>query len=319
MNETPLCQEWLKPIIRTLLAAGIPLAGLASCNCPPPIDEVYLLRDFDAATGSLIEACQRKDTPQCEPLCRHVSGQTLFEHCELHMDKDGYLRLHVGFQDDCYSGSGGRRPAEVHFADNRACSFTGAILSHACQLEAASVPAFRQLAHQLRTHRAPMRLVSAARAAARDEIRHAKVMRKLANRFGAQPGEPICPTATENTPIETIAELNEREGCVRESYAALVAAHQGATATDPKIRKAMAAIASDELRHASLSREVRSWILPQLTGAQREHLTDVRQQELQLLRERTRTAMPEPVRMQLGLPSAATASLMIGLLASEAA
>jgi hypothetical protein len=109
MNETPPRPNWLKPIVRTLLAAGIPLAGLASCDCPPPHDEVYLLRDFDAATGALIEACQRKDLPQCEPLCRHVSGQNYFEHCELHTDKDGYLRLHVGYQRDCYGFEDGRQ------------------------------------------------------------------------------------------------------------------------------------------------------------------------------------------------------------------
>lgn len=277
---------------------------------------MFLLRDVDDQTGALIEACQRPTNPQCEPLCDHVSGNNSFLHCELHTDKDGYLRLHVGYQNHC---PGGRRPARVRFDNDRGRSMAGLLLSRSCQLEAASVPAFIQLADQLRTYGAPARLEKAAQRAARDEIRHARVMRRLAARYGANAGVPNCPVPPQAPSLSAIALLNEREGCVRESYAALVAAHQGAMATDKVVRKAMARIAADELRHASLSRAIQTWIKPQLTVPQRAALTRARKRELALLRTATSVPAPADVQALLGLPTPATSARIIDLLAAEVA
>ena len=53
-------------------------------------------------------------------------------------------------------------------------------------------------------------------------------------------------------PVE-IARENAEEGCVRETFGALLAAHQAAYACDPEVREVMTRIAGDELRHAALA------------------------------------------------------------------
>ena len=52
---------------------------------------------------------------------------------------------------------------------------------------------------------------------------------------------------------------NAREGCVRETFGALIAMHQAERAGDPIIRRAMRRIAEEETRHAELAWEVASW------------------------------------------------------------
>jgi hypothetical protein len=49
------------------------------------------------------------------------------------------------------------------------------------------------------------------------------------------------------------------EGCVRETFGALVATWQAREARDPEIRLAMGAIARDEQRHAALAFRVAAW------------------------------------------------------------
>src|SRR5207244_7659366 len=117
------------------------------------------------------------------------------------------------------------------------------------RLEAASVVAFRTLARELAFHRAPKRLVRAAERAARDEIRHARAMTALARRHGVNvviddiPSPPI-------RDLESIARENAVEGCVHETWGALLAHHQAMTGADPLVRTVMARIARGEKQHA---------------------------------------------------------------------
>ena len=95
----------------------LPLAlTLAAGCCPGPhfVDEVYLIRNPDAETQALIDACRDPALPDCVPLCEKVTGNApvrvtsnpaaTFDHCELHNDKDGYVQVHVGYhwQLACY-------------------------------------------------------------------------------------------------------------------------------------------------------------------------------------------------------------------------
>jgi hypothetical protein len=139
----------------------------------------------------------------------------------------------------------------------------GDYLAGAAELEAASVPAFRRLAADLAAHRAPEPLVDAARAAIADEARHWRRTRALARRHGGCPVRPAIAAA----PPASLAELaidNVVEGCVRETYGALVAAHQATEAREPAVRELMADIAADERAHAALAWRIDAWVAPLL-------------------------------------------------------
>ena len=75
---------------------------LAAACCPTRlVDQVFLIRDADAETQALIDACRDPARADCVPLCQKVSGMsgTAFEHCEMHPDNEGYLQVHVGYQE----------------------------------------------------------------------------------------------------------------------------------------------------------------------------------------------------------------------------
>ncbi len=306
MSENTLRPPWFHKILRSLIAAGVPVVGLAACDCPPD-DHMYLIPGGDESVAPLVEACRRPVDPQCLPLCEFISDTyDDIVHCELHTSKDGYLRVHIGTQSVC---PGGRRPARLRFAKDHAKSSVTRWLSRMSQLEAASVPAFRQLANHLRHHGAPALLVDAARSAARDEIRHARALRAIVSAHGARAGTPHCPAEPQPPSLAHLARANEVEGCVRESYGALVAAHQGAVARDGQVRAAMERIAPDELRHAELARAIRRWILPKLPPTDRKNVQRAGVAELRSLANAA--PLPETVRAQLGFPSAATSRLML--------
>lgn len=161
----------------------------------------------------------------------------------------------------------GRRP-EGYSPISQGTSL-GAYFAMTAELEAASVPAFRRLARELRAHGAPRELVSRAEKAARDEVRHARMTQRLAQRFGGAPRLPRIGKLPVRS-LEAIAEENAREGCVRETFGALVASVQALRATDEGIRAAMEAIAVDETEHAALAWDVAAWLDSQIDSAGRD-------------------------------------------------
>src|SRR6185295_19226548 len=130
--------------------------------------------------------------------------------------------------------------------------------ARAAWLEAASIHAFRRLVRELRAHGAPDELVLAARSAAKDEARHARLMARLATRFGAKVPR-VEWTDRGIRDVEAIARENAVEACVGETYGALAAAWQGEHAPHAEVRDVMRAIAPDELRHAALGWAVDAW------------------------------------------------------------
>ena len=169
------------------------------------------------------------------------------------------------------------------------------------RLEAASVDAFRHLRRELIAHGAPRRLVRAAERAARDEVRHARMTRALATRYG---GEVIAPRV-EPRPVrnlEAVAIENAVEGCVREAFGALIACFQAAAARDPVIRAAMARIARDETRHAALAFEVDAWLRGKLGGSARARVEAARDRALGELASNAVEA-PAALRSTIGLPT----------------
>src|SRR5207244_884717 len=125
----------------------------------------------------------------------------------------------------CQIGGTGRRPAGLvaPSRSGRGGDEVGAYWARAAHLEAASVHAFRTLAADLHAYGAPRRLVEAASRAAGDEVRHARACATLARRHGSSP-VPVVVRSPPSRSLVEIAEENAVEGCVRETWGALVAA-----------------------------------------------------------------------------------------------
>lgn len=159
----------------------------------------------------------------------------------------------------------GRRPAGL-VAPTRRCDSRPAAryLAQAARLEAASVYAFLNVERELASHGAPRRLLVAARRAAADEVRHARMTASLARRFGANVVERARVVPTAPRELESLLLDNAIEGCVRETFGAAVGVWQAKNASDPKVAKAMRHIAADELRHATLAWEIAAWFEPKL-------------------------------------------------------
>lgn len=202
----------------------------------------------------------------------------------------------------------GRRPEG--FADVASGGTLGGHLRRAMHHEAESVRAFRRFAVELEAHGAPPALASAARRAARDEIRHAWMFARLLG---------TCPRIdTDDLPVRSLAECardNAVEGCVLETYSAAVAAYQAERAQAPALRACFARIARDETEHAALARAAREWLdarLPPRERARQRRAAHEAERELALgLREPTSSA-----ERALGLPTREHAEV---LLASSAA
>jgi hypothetical protein len=180
----------------------------------------------------------------------------------------------------------------------------GAYFAEVAQLEAAAVPAFGQFARELALHGAPPSQVRAALRARADEVRHARVTASLARRHGGRPTLPrVHPSAPRS--LVDVARDNATEGCIRETYGALIAHLQARRARDPQVRRALARIARDETRHAALSWEFAAWANARMSPTERRQVaqTTLHNAE-QLEAELTRPQHPR-VHDVAGLPSPA--------------
>jgi len=145
----------------------------------------------------------------------------------------------------------------------------GDVFAGRSYLEEVSVHAFARLERELDAHGAPPTLLRGARRARRDEIRHTAMMARLARRFGGTPRSLEAPGATPVRSLLAIAVENAVEGCVRETYGAVVGLMEARGSSDADVRHAMESIGADECRHAELSWAVAEWVMPRLTPAER--------------------------------------------------
>jgi hypothetical protein len=208
-----------------------------------------------------------------EQVCEQVCS---FVHCEVTKVEGTQATL------DCFRDCTGRRPAGYRIDRSLASGSRGEHFARMAALEAASVDAFRILADELAAHRAPRRLVRACRRAARDEIRHARATRALARRHGGETREPVV-TRHAPRPLEAIATENAVEGCLRETFGALVACWQARAASDPSVRAVMARIARDETRHAALAWSIDAWARVRLSRDARERIEAARRDALRAI------------------------------------
>jgi hypothetical protein len=165
----------------------------------------------------------------------------------------------------------GRRTAGMREATRTTWRTVGEYFASCAHLEAVSVFAFARLERELEAHGAPRELVEAARRARRDEIRHARAMRRLARRYGCEPERAHVDAVAVRSLFE-IALENAVEGCVRETFGAVSAHVRAARAIDPALRALLRSIAVDECEHAALSWRVAAWASSSMREHDRAHI-----------------------------------------------
>lgn len=233
--------------------------------------------------------------------CKAVCGSDTTS-CKLADDEPGGTAL-VECTSPASCGAG-RRHDGYEGERFSAADALGAYFAELALLERASVPAFRVFARELAAHGAPRSLVARARRAVADEIRHARATRRLALAHGARLPVARRPTTRPARSLRAIAEENAREGCVHETFGALVATAQARNATSPRLARLFARIARDETRHAALAHDAHVWMTAQLAPRDRRA---VERTYARALSEAASTPVAENVapatRALLGLPS----------------
>jgi hypothetical protein len=322
----------LRRTLRSIALAGLPTIALGACDGATGAASVDASIDADTGVHSrtemvtqpaspglqqLINACASGlDQASCDAMCRQIicgdfPVDVTILSCTLH--RDGQIAtISVTYEGDDSCPAAGRRPAGLVGAGRVvAASAAGAWLARAARLEAASVHAFVALARELVHHGAPLRLTQQAILAARDEVVHTALTTALARRFGARPEAPEVAELPPRS-LEAIALENAVEGCVRETWGALVAIHQAHAAQDPEVRAAMARIAEDELRHAALGWAVDRWILPRLAEDARARIESARRAAVQAVGAEIEAPLAEELVLHLGLPDARRARQLFG-------
>jgi hypothetical protein len=316
----------LVALFRRIILAGPPLllgvgfnvgCGIPGGDCSPDTIQTVALNQTnvgpaDSGVDDLIARCQASSS-DCTPLCAHFAfSPSLIKSCTL-VTGDAGLAVRIVET----AGCGGRCPEGLAVpASGIAGDPLGAWLAASAHLEAASIDAFEILAAELAAHRAPPALIRAARAATADERRHADAIGRLAVGRGATP-----PAAHVNRgpirDIEAVARENAVEGCVRETYAALLACRQARAATDPAIRGAMTGIARDETRHAALAWVVDGWSQSLLAPAARRRVREARREAIEDLLDAPLAGLSRDARAQAGLPGEEEEARLAGALAAR--
>jgi hypothetical protein len=271
---------------------------------PPPEDRrncAVQRDDDDTCTLNVTYPCN--DPPRnamgaldCAAICSVPGGPPSGGVCN--MRETGAMGTTV----QCITCVVGRRVGG--FAPETACEgdTVGRFYASVAQLEAASVVAFEQLAHELVAYGAPTHLIEDARRSANDERRHARDTARIARTRGAvAPRLPSMPATVRS--LRAMALDNAVEGCVRETFGALVGTWQAAHAQAPDIARVMRGIAVDETRHASLSWELATWLDTVLDEATRNDVRRARHEAMHALLAELEGFVDEALVHEAGVPS----------------
>lgn len=157
-----------------------------------------------------------------------------------------------------------RPPGLVPQKPREGRSVLGDYLAREARMLSASAEAFCALSDALFAAGAPCALTGRAACAANDRTRHAELFTRLAARHGGRPSALRVAKRKPRALVE-IAIDNAAEGCVRDTYATLLATWQAEHARNGSVSKAMDAIARDGLRHAAFAWALWDWLLAQLS------------------------------------------------------
>ena len=214
---------------------------------------------------------------------------------------------------DCLGGSGRRPNGLLRASTPRATSAVGAWFATMAHGEAASVHAFVRMREELVRFGAPRALIEGATRAIEDETRHARMMNGQAARHGAI-AEAARVRRRRPRSIDAMALENAVEGCIRETFGALVLRFQSVHASDPTLRRFFARIAADETRHAALSAEVARWIDERLGTKARARVASAKRSAIRSLERSIRSRTPSALDQAVGQPAPVVAlALLAGL------
>ncbi len=208
----------------------------------------------------------------------------------------------------------GRLPACLKKVSIDRGNVVGEYLARAAHLEDAAVSAFAILAAELRAHGAPRSLTRSCLVARADEVRHAREVGDLARAFGVVPPRAeVGPSRVR--PLVEVAIENAIEGCVRETFGALVGAWQGEHAL--VVRGAMKRIARDEARHAALGWRIHDWAMTRLGASERARVTSAMSRAIDELEAASRAEPNVVLARTLGLPNATQALALVAAMRAE--
>jgi hypothetical protein len=282
----------LQNFFRGAIVAAIPLGlGVAQGTTPACTETTYVFAD-DGGTPVPVDG----GSLDCYTLCGGYGY-----YCEPTPPDGGPNGSITCHRNTCAGSVCGRLTDGVTAAGARSQDPVTRFLEENAALEAAAVHAFRRLARELTAHGAPAHLVAQALASARDEVRHARIVGGLARRHGGRPQRLHRTTLPVRSLVE-VAQENAAEGCVRETYGALVASWQ-ALAAAPHIREAMRGIARDEQRHAELAWAVARWSTAKLSPSERRRVRRARTGAIATLARELDAEPPAPLVRTVGLPA----------------
>ncbi len=118
-------------------------------------------------------------------------------------------------------------------------------------------------------------------------------------------------------PLAEIALENAVEGCVRETFGALLAEWQAAHARDPRVRATMRRVARDETRHAALGWRIFDWAQARLGAADRARVERAMVRAVTELERSLRVEPDHRVAETLGLPSSPRALALMSAMRGE--
>jgi len=245
----------------------------------------------------------------CTTLCTDRGCPTGF--CSVTLDTKGDQIL------ACTQEHTGRRPPGLvtPVARGRCACAAGRFFAGAAHLEAASVPAFRRVAEELAAFGAPKHLSRAAHRSAREEIRHAELMTRLAARCGARVPALVVRARPART-LEAFALDNAIEGCVKETYGAAIALHQSEHASSAEVRVALREIARDEVRHAELAWQIDAWARGRLGARARGRVASTMARAADRLAAREARVPHSALATALGMPTGATRRVLVSSLSN---
>jgi hypothetical protein len=135
-------------------------------------------------------------------------------------------------------------------------------------------------------------------------------MKALCRRWGARP-ERASVASVPGRKLEAVAIENAVEGCVGETYAAVVAAWQAVHARDARVRTVMGKIAREEAQHAALSWQVGQWASRRLGPTERRRVAAATRAAIEALRNGVAVEPPRELVETVGLPTAAEATRLL--------
>lgn len=189
---------------------------------------------------------------------------------------------------DCLGG-GGRRPRGLQpLKQVRSRTRVGAYFAQMAHEESASVHAFHRMKQELSRFGAPDDLVHAAARAEREEMLHTAMMKHHTQAYGGA-CSPARTKKTDHRSLEAMAIENAVEGCVNETFGALLMTWQAEHAASMNLRDTFAKIAQDEIGHAALSHSVAAWAGSQLDARAQNRVKRARERAVRKL-ERSQSA-----------------------------